>query len=171
MYKFVISNSAYDGEIYVNLISSPAGHYLSRRPYVIGLIKELLAAKQMTGPRIIIEHDMGRNIGTTDIVPTSGEDNIYYAQPIKSKVFTRFAKNKYPQQSRNLTVIAVRDADGSYEVTDAWIGSYYPPFPGDENATNDSESYWQTHAFVHDAQLVQSKSITKDCPYETLTVN
>src|SRR5579871_3377916 len=97
MYKFVIVESGGGYSVYVNLISSSAGHYLSRRPYVISLIKELLSAKQLRGQRIVIEQNMGRAIGMTDVVATSEKDSIYYAQPIKSEVFSRFAKNRNPQ--------------------------------------------------------------------------
>jgi hypothetical protein len=165
MYKFIITESGNEREIYVNLISSSAGHYLSRRPYVIGLIKELLYAQKLNGKRIVIEHDMGRSIGTTDIVATSNNDTIYYALPIKSDVFSRFSKNKYPQPSNTLTVIIEQDPEGNYEVNDTWIGPYCPAFPGHKNETTDSKEYWQTHALVHDSQTIQSKTITKEWPY------
>lgn len=164
MYKFTsTTNKGYD--IYVNLISSPAGHYLSRRPYVIGLIAELLSKKDLHGEQIILEQDMGREIGTTDIVVTTPTDNIYYAQTIRSKVYGRFAKNRNPQGSNVLTVVADQDIDGNYEVCNVWIGTNYPAFPGDELASEDSKTFWETHALVHDAVSVQSKSVTKVCPY------
>lgn len=157
------SDNGYD--IYVNLISSSAGHYLSRRPHVIALIKELLKTKKLRGPRVVIEQDMGRDIGTTDVISTSEKDTIYYAQPVKSVVFSPFAKNRYPQPSRTITIIAVQDSDGNYEITDAWIGPNYPALPGDEHETTDSKHYWESHAFVQDAKAIQSRSITKTCPY------
>ena len=165
MYVYTIddSNEAYD--VYVNLISSPAGHYLSRRPYLIALLKDLLARKQLRGPRIVIEKDMGHSIGTTDVVATKDSDTIYYAQAIKSEVFSRFARNRYPLASSMLTVTLLRDDDGNYEVNDIWIGVDRPAFPGDKSETANSKAYWQTHALVHDALPIQSKSITKDCPY------
>ena len=154
-----------DYDVYVNLISSQAGHYLSRRPHIIAIIQELLSGKRLRGPRVVIERDMGRDIGTTDVVATSDTDTIYYAQPLKSDVYSRFAKNRYPQSSSLLTIIVDKDSEGNYEVTDTWIGSHHPAFPGDEHATEDSKSFWLTHALVQDAQAVQSKSITKTCPY------
>ena len=157
------TNNDYD--VYINLISSTAGAYLSRRPYVIGLIKELISDNRLQGNRIVIEQDMGRDIGTTDIVATNDKDTIYYAQPLKSDVFSRFAKNRYPQTSSMLTVIVERDSDGNYEVSDAWIGNSHPAFPGDKNETTASRGYWQTHALVQDAQVIQSKSLTKTWPY------
>ncbi len=157
------SNEEYD--IYVNCISSPAGLYLSRRPYVYALIREALSSHKLHGQRIVIEQNMGRNIGTTDIVSTTDKDTIYYARPLKSEVFSRFAKNRYPKISNMLTVIAERDADGDYEITNIWIGNKHPEFPGDKYATTDSREYWETHALVQDAQVIQSKSLTKVCPY------
>ncbi len=165
MYKFVITEIDKNHEVYVNLISSPAGHYLSRRPYVMGLIKRLVTSRKLGSGRIIIEHDMGRNIGTTDIVSTGSNDNIYYAQPVKTEAFSRFAKNRYPQPSNTLTVIVEQDEEGNYEVSDTWIGPYCPAFPGAKDETADSKTYWKTHALVHDARTIQSKSVTKNCPY------
>jgi hypothetical protein len=161
----MISENEYAYEVYVNLILSPAGHYLSRRPYIIGLIKEILASQELKGKRIVVERNMGRNIGTTDIVPTTATDNIYYAQPVKSETYSRFAKNKYPQPSEMLTVIFEKDEKGDYEVIDTWIGLNVPAFPGDSYETKESKEFWQNHALVHDAQNIQLKSITKDWPY------
>lgn len=165
MYKFILDESNARYSIYVNSISSSAGHYLSRRPYVYALIRELLSTRKLHGNRVVIEQDMGRNIGTTDIIPTSDKDIIYYAQPVRSKVFSRFAKNRYPQVSSILTVIFIRDAEGNYELSDAWIGNNHPAFPGDQLESETSKEYWKTHALVQDAQVIQAKSLTKTCPY------
>lgn len=165
MYKFMISQSETGYEIYINLISSSAGRYLSRHPHVINLIKELLVPMNLKGDHMIIERDMGRVIGNTDIVETSEKDTIYYAQPNKIKVYSRFAKNRFSQPSNILTVIVEKDADGNYEVIDTWIGPSSPPFPGDDKETENSKLYWHNHALVHDAQAIQSKTITKYCPY------
>jgi hypothetical protein len=165
MYKYMLDQTKDKYDIYINLISSPAGIYLSRRPYIIGLIKELLATRSLKGERIVIEKDMGRGIGTTDVVTTSDKDTIYYAQPLKSDVFSRFARNRYPQVSNILTVVIQRDQDGDYEVYDTWIGSNYPAFPGDKQQTKASKEYWKTHALVQNAQHIQSKTLTRVCPY------
>lgn len=157
------TNDEYD--VYINLISSSAGRYLSRRPHIISLVRELSAASTLKGRRIVIERDMGRAIGTTDVVATGDTDTIYYAQPVKSEVFSRFAKNRFAQPSSVLTVIFIQDDDGNYEVSDTWIGADHPAFPGDQFAGAESMQYWQTHALVQDAQVVQSKSVTKNCPY------
>lgn len=165
MYKYVVAKSKNGREIYVNLIISPAGQYLNRQPYVINLVKEVLLHEDLTKKRAVIERDMGRVIGNTDIVETTEKDNIFYAQPTKMSVFSRFAKNRQSSPSRKLTIILNQDKDGSYELNNTWIGPHTPPFPGDEAATASSITYWENHALVHDAQPVQSKTITSVCPY------
>lgn len=152
-------------EVYVNLINSSAGRYLSRQPYVMNLIKEALASQKLTKAKLVLELDMGRVIGNTDIIETTDRDTIYYAQPVKQDVFSRYAKNRHPSPSRKLTITLKQDPEGHYEVHDTWIGPNRPPFPGDKQATTASRTYWQNHALVQDAQPVQSKTITKECPY------
>jgi hypothetical protein len=165
MYKYVIMRSPSGYEVYVNLITSSAGQYLSRQPYVIGLIREVLEPMDLAKEQIAIERDMGRVIGNTDIVETTEKDTIFYAQPAKKSVFSRYAKNRFPSPSRKLTINLRQDTDGNYEIYDTWIGPDRPPFPGDKNETAKSKSYWKTHAFVQDAQAVQPKTITRVCPY------
>ena len=114
---------------------------------------------------IIDQKDMGRDIGTTDILKTDDSDYIYYAQTLKTDVYSRFAKNRYPQQSRMLTMIFNQDDEGNYEIQDLWIGPSSPAFPGDEYETGNSKTYWKTHALAQNAKMIRSKSITKICPY------
>lgn len=165
MYKYTITESDAKYLVYINMISSTAGHYLSRRPYVMNLIKEALLNKPLNGDKVIIEVDMGRDIGNTDIVSTEDNDTIYYAKPLKINTYYRFAKNKYPHPSNKLSLVLNRDDEGNYEIRDTWIGPLKPAFPGDDNESSDSKQYWQNHALVHDAQVIQTKTITKTCPY------
>lgn len=165
MYRHFIIELPNHREVYVNLISSPAGHYLSRQPYVINLIKEVLGTMRLKDTSVSIEHDMGRVIGNTDIIETSEKDAIIYAQPHKQSTYARYAKNRTLSPSRILTIIMEQDEDGNYELFNTWIGPFSPPFPGDEKATKTSKSYWESHALVMDQQVIQTKTITKVSPY------
>ncbi|GAC1391872.1 MAG: hypothetical protein NVSMB46_05970 [Candidatus Saccharimonadales bacterium] len=165
MSKQVLVNFPSGVSVYVNLLQTAAGKTISRQPYLIKFIKEALLTKDITGPSLYIEHDMGRVIGHTDIIETSEKDIIFYAQPFKKTVFSRYAKNRFPTPSNHITVLLEQDSEGDYEVTNTWIGTYSPPFPGDLNETDQSKSYWENHAYVQDAELVKSKSITKTSPY------
>ncbi len=165
MKRYVVTSTDDGSEVYIDLLNSSAGKYLSRRPYLLAIIKEAVEKNSLNKNRTVIEQDMGRKIGTTDIISTEDKDSIYYALPIKSKTYSRFAKNRYPQQSDTLTLIVDRDNDGNFEISNTWIGAYCPAFPGDDNETKDSRNYWEGHALVHDSITIQSKTITKDCPY------
>ncbi|HUD81109.1 MAG TPA: hypothetical protein VMR08_00570 [Patescibacteria group bacterium] len=165
MYRYSITESPKGYEVYVNLITSSAGRYISRQPYLINMIKEVLVPMKLTGAEISIEHDMGRVIGNTDIVATGEKDVIFYAQPYKKTVFSRYVKNHSQLPSKTLTILLVQDENGDYELTDTWIGPCSPPFPGDKKETSRSKSYWETHALVLDTQTIQSKTLTKVCPY------
>lgn len=165
MYKYVITESPLGYEVYIDLITSSAGHYVSRQPHVINLIKEVVTPMNLTNSSLTIMHDMGRVIGNSNIVETTEKDTIYYALPFKKKVFGRYAKNRNPSPSSHLTILLSKDAEGNYEVHDTWVGPYTPPFPGDERMTAKSKPYWETHALAQDEHTIQSKSITKVCPY------
>lgn len=165
MYRYTITESPLGYEVYINLINSSAGIYVSRRPQIINLIKEVLTPMDLTSSPMQIMHNMGRVIGNSDIVETTEKDTIYYALPFKKKVYGRYAKNRNPSPSSELTIILGKDTEGNYEVHDTWVGPYTPPFPGDEHMTAKSKPFWETHALAQDEHAVQSKSITKDCPY------
>jgi hypothetical protein len=165
MYKYVVAKSKNGVEVYVDLISSSAGHYLSRQPYVIGLISEVISPMRLTDPEIRIEQDMGRVIGNSDVVKTSDKDTVFYAKPPKKTVFSRYVKNRAMSPSDKLTIALDQDTDGNYEILDIWIGPSKPPFPGDTKEAPDSKQYWETHALVADTQVFQPKTITKVCPY------
>lgn len=151
--------------MHVNLISSPAGRYISRQPHIVALIKATLRVTNLAENSRCIECDIGRVIGNTNVVATSSKDSVFYARPVKTVVFSRYVKNRSLSPSSMLTILLKHRSDDSYEITDTWIGPYFPPFPGDDNATSASKTYWETHALVADSQPVQSQSITKICPY------
>lgn len=165
MYKYTIAERPDGSEVYVNMITSAAGAYFGKLPYVLNLVEEVLKTSKVHGTHIQLEHEMGRIIGNTDIIETADTDTIYYAQPLKKVVYSRFAKNRYPMPSSKLTIILDKDSDGNFEVTNTWIGPCSPPFPGDATETKTSKQYWETHALAHDAERIQSKTITKVCPY------
>jgi hypothetical protein len=151
--------------VYVDLINSQAGVQIARSPYMLGLLKELIGRTVITGKELQFDQDMGRAIGHESIVETSEGDSIIYAQKLKDATYTRFVKNGKPEPTQHVTLILRKDADDSYELIDTWIGRLTPPRPGSEHENADSKTYWATHAYVLDGEPVQSKTITKDCPY------
>jgi hypothetical protein len=164
MQKYFIVDEPTGYKVYLDPISSDAGKYLSHKPYVMGLIIEVLSETNLTDKTVKIEHEMGRHIGTTDIVETTDRDIIYYAKPVKKEHYLRFAKNRIAEKSSRLSIQLARDEDGNYEVCDTWIGPHSPASPGMESEHASSDKYWSMHAMVHDSVPIQTKTITKEKP-------
>lgn len=166
MYKYVISKLPSGQTVYLDLINSLAGEYVSRQPHVLTVIKEALPKIEFrTQKSFWVEHDMGRVVGNTDIVETTDKDNIYYAQGRKRQEFSRFAKNRLPESSAILTILVAQDDTGDYEVVDTWVGPNRPMFPGHIDESSASKEFWGNHALVNNAHPIQSNTITKNCPY------
>ncbi len=151
--------------IYINLIGSHASASIAQYPYLLGLVKELLQQTDIKGPRMYFDRDMGRAVGSANVVETSDKDTILYAQALHGEQYKRFVKNGQPQSTQHISVILARDDDGGYELVDTWVGPLRPPHPGTDEATEASRQYWDTHAFVLDREPIKLRTLTKTCPY------
>jgi hypothetical protein len=165
--KHPIGHTQNGMSVYVDLIYSQAATHLAQQPYLLGLVKEALRRLIVDGPKYSIEYDMGRTIGYDFVVKTSETDIVLYAQLIKDDTYTRFVKHGKPLSTQYLTIILHQDKQNEheYELHDIWVGHMHPPRPGSANETAKSISYWSNHAFVLDSQSLQSRTITKTCPY------
>lgn len=163
--RHIITESPLGYTVYIDLITSTAGKYVSRQPHILHRIQDVIAQKDLTTSPLVFMHDLGTTIGNTDVVETSEKDTIYYALPFKKNVYSRYAKNRNPMPSSKLSIELYKDGNGDYEVVNTWVGPLTPPFPGDKNSTAKSIPFWETHALAQDEHTIQSKSITKDCPY------
>ncbi|HSX32282.1 MAG TPA: hypothetical protein VLF43_03405 [Candidatus Saccharimonadales bacterium] len=151
--------------VYVELISSMAGRHIAQQPSLLGLIKEALRDTKASGAKLNVECDMGRPVGYNYVVETTEKDTIVYACLMHDDVYTRFVKNGKPLATQYLTMTLYRDTHGHYELKDAWVGRNTPPRPGTPNESAESKPYWENHAFVLDNQAVQTRTVTKVCPY------
>lgn len=166
MCKYIISKMAEGQTVYLDLINSLAGEYVSRQPHVLTIIKEALLKVKFQGQNSFwVEYDMGRAVGITDIIETTDKDNIYYAQGRKRSEFSRFAKNRLPESSSIISFFVNKDEVGDYEIVDAWVGPNRPMFPGHTDETSTSKEFWGNHALVNNAHPILSATITKTCPY------
>jgi hypothetical protein len=153
-------------DVYVDLIHSEAAHNIGRQPQLLNIVKEVLVKKTLSGPEVCIEHDMGRTVGYDFIVPTSDGNAVFYARLLRDSVYTRFVKNGQPALTRYVAfVLRSCDAISGYEFQEVRIGRMTPPRPGAPGETPESRQYWESHALIHDTQILQPRSATKVCPY------
>lgn len=151
--------------VYIDLIRSQAAGYVAQQPRLLELIRGVLRQTTAQDPVIEIEQDMERAIGYNFVVSTTDRDTVFYARLIRDPLYTRFVKNGKPLATKHLTIILKRDEDGEYGLYDTWVGRLRPPRPGSDDETAESRTYWATHAFVLDNQPIQSRTVTKICPY------
>lgn len=153
-------------EVYVDLINSDASKSIARQPQLIGFAKEILTGRKLSGSKVQIEQNMGRAVGYDFVVDTPEDDNVFYAQVARENTYTRFIKCGKPLATQYVTVVLERSDDKqTYELQDIRIGRSTPPRPGTPQETSASREYWATHAFVQEGQVLQPRTITKDCPY------
>lgn len=158
--------STKDGvHVYVNLTRSPAAAHISQQPHILTLAKELLDSLKFNSPRLVIEHDFGRVIGNTDVVETTAKDTVVYAKKLRQNTYCRFVRRRQLAPSQFLSMLMLKDDAGNFELRDIWVGRQVPPFPGDEDATDQSKTYWENHALVIDGHALQLSTLTKDVPY------
>lgn len=151
--------------VYINLIGSRASASIAQHPYLLGLVKEVLQQTRITDSTLYFDHDMGRPIGSANVVETSEKDTILYAQALHDDRYKRFVKNGQPLPTQHISLMLERDADGGYELLDTWVGPLRPPHPASDDATAASREYWDTHAFVLDLEPIKLRTLTKTCPY------
>lgn len=154
-------------EICVNLISSPAAPKISKQPHLLALAKEVLARTRLKGETVLIEEDLGRTVGTTEIVETTPGDTILYAKRPKSDSFTRFVKNRKMAETSTFSIELRQNSKNVYQVWDLRIGGYAPATPSEQNESKKSKTFWSNHAVVWENGVAQAHTITKECPWES----
>jgi hypothetical protein len=160
-----IATLANNIEVYADLTKPPLSLTVGRNPHLLNLIEEVLEKIEPTTATVQIEHDMQRTVGYSEVVTTTDEDTVFYARQTKNAGYTRFVKNGKTESAQHITIILVQDPSGAYEVTNAWIGKFFPALPDGPDETADSKEFWANHAVVHNGQSLISSTITKVCPY------
>lgn len=151
--------------VYVDMEGPHAATHLADTPGLIELVKEFIAEIEIDQDSLCIDRDMGRVVGTSDLVETTDNDEIVYAKRINRNNYTRFVSHRHAVQSSFVTVVLQKDLEGNYELWSAWIGSVVPQFPGDEHEVPESKPFWRKHALVWGNQAIQPGTETREWPW------
>jgi hypothetical protein len=157
--------SANGKQVYADLMSKQLASDISSNPRLLRLAENVIELSTIEGANAQLEYDMGFDIGRSDRVLTSDKDIIFYARESKTSGFTRFVKNRQAKPTGCLTLNLEQDGDGSYEITNIWIGRTFPVTPDHSDATAQSAKYWENHAVIYNGQPIITSTLTKTCPY------
>lgn len=131
-------------------------YHLLETPNLIELVQEALPYLVLDdGDQAVLERDMGRTVGTTNLVDTTDGDEIVYAKRIGREKYSRFAKNRELTPCRSIVVV-IRRRGEMYYLWTAMCGMLLPP-----EAYKEESLFNKTHALVYDEALIQLNTLTE----------
>lgn len=134
-------------------------YHLLETPNLIELVKEALPFLVVGDEdQAVLERDMGRVVGATNLVETIDDDEIVYAKRIGREKHSRFVKNRQLTPCQSI-VIVVRKREQEYYLWTAMCGNLLPPEAYDENS-----EFNATHALVYDESLIQLDTLRGSRP-------
>lgn len=158
--KLLELGSSADGEmVTIDYDNTNLEYHLLETPGLLDLVREALPTVVLAGQtQVIVERDLGRVVGTTNLIEMTNEDEIIYAKRIGRSSYSRFAKNREPIASSSI-VIVLRKGEGEYYLWTAMCGKLLPP-----EAYQQDSDFNATHAMAYDEKLVQVDTVTHSKP-------
>lgn len=151
-------------DVYLDTEHSHALMHFSHNPKLADAVRKVISVLDIKEDSMRIETCMNEEVGTTDLVETSEDDEIVYAlRPLRS-TYSRFVKNRKATPSSWVTV-DIRREDDVYTLYTAFVGRLTPSFPGGDYLPEQSKEFWARHALVWGAQEIVLGSETSKCPW------
>ncbi len=165
----LLCSSANGKKVYYDPINSHAATRLKDTPQLRGLVIELVGKLDLHGD-IGTHVDMGRVVGTCDVVDVDDSDQIVYGlrKNRDEDGLVPFTKSRPGDPCRDIAVHLVKQPNDSYILSSTWIGTFDDddePFPSSPNANERSVDFWNKHAFVYGSQEIQAGTETTKRPW------
>lgn len=145
-----------DGQpVFLDQANTHIRYHLLETSNLLELVREAVPQIELSGDlQVVVECDMGRIVGMTNLVETTKDDEIVYAKRIGRDAYSRFAKNRYPSPCRYI-VMVFRQKNGVYFLWTAMCGRRLPS----EAYSKDSE-FNAPHALAYDEKLIQLDTLS-----------
>ncbi len=146
-----------DGEsVFLDTLNTNVYYHLLETPDLIDLVVDVLSTISVSDEKqVVVERDLGRIVGTTNLIETNDDDEIVYAKRIGRDSYSRFAKNREPVSCRSIVVV-LRKGDVGYYLWTAMCAKLLP-----KEAWIEDSTFNKTHAMAFDENLVQLDTVTK----------
>lgn len=153
-------------EISYDPVDSHAATHLDDTPGLLELVNEIIPTIEVSQDEdTVLETDMGRVIGSSELVEVNSSDEIFYALRKNREKPITFVRDRSPVETSLVTVVIKPLTDGAYNLHSAWIGPLVPSVPGDEKETPESREFWNSHALVAGRQEIVPGTETTKCPW------
>jgi hypothetical protein len=166
----LIANSKNGIAVFYDPVYSHAATHVEDTPQLKELVSEIIQGLELQGQKIATHIDMGRIVGTTDVVETNDSDEIVYGmrKNRSDDGLVPFTKSREGEPCQYVAVQLEPQQDGSYILASAWIGTFGDddePFPQSPDATERSINFWDKHAFVYGSQEIVEGTETQLRPW------
>jgi hypothetical protein len=160
-------------DVYVDMVHSHAATHMKDHPELFGLLQEVVANYEIDPNvgQIRFEKDMGRIIGTMDLVETGEGDDVFYAKRPNREKFTRFVRGRQSTPTSSITtelrkIKHPQEAGDAYEVFTVFIGHLTASFPyGKDDPNQENREYWKDRALIVGNQEYLPDTVTTECPW------
>ena len=149
---------------------SHAATHFADAPGLRELVIEAIGTLVLDGGEILRQVDMGRVVGTCDVVAVRNGDEIVYGvrRNREDDGLVPFVKNRYGDPCATVVLHLKPQTDGAYLLSSAWIGPLDEddqPFPMAKGATRRAADYWSKHAFIYGSQEIMPGTETSIYPW------
>ena len=146
-----------DGEsVFLDWLNTNIDYHILETPNLINLVSEVLSTINVMGAQqVVTERDLGRIVGTTNLIETTDNDEIVYAKRVGRDKYSRFAKNREPISCCSIVVV-LRKGELGYYLWTAMCAKLLP-----KEAWVEGSNFNNTHAMAFDESLVQLATVTK----------
>ena len=162
MTKAKISNlgTSHDNKnVYIDYNNTNVEYHLLETPDLISLVEEVIPKLRIGDEdQVVLSCDLGRIVGTTNLVKTKKGDEIVYAKRIGRTSYSRFVKYKKPVECSSI-VIVLRKCNTGYNLWTSMCGNILP-----KEAYIEDSNFNNTHALVYDEKLIQPETATYSKP-------
>lgn len=150
----------------------PQSH-MHEQAQLLEVLGEALAKVQPGSGETFLKRaiDLGRVVGKTILVATTDQDVIVFARRVGRQGYSRFVKNRPPEDTRFLTVILKKDEHEEYWILiSAYFGGQSEREPWDRAIRSPGErdqvkNFWSTHALVWGVEEVIPGTETTQNPW------
>jgi len=166
----LLAKSKNDVSVMYDPVGSHAATHFEDTPNLKELVVEIIIGLKLEGQEVATHVDMGRIVGTCDVVEVDESDEIVYGQR-KNRAddgLVPFAKSRPAEPCRNVALHLLPQDDGTHLLSSAWVGNFDnddEPFPGSADATENSADYWSRRAFVYGSQEIVAGTETDVYPW------